>query len=110
MRVGEEGCSEGTPGDTRDCDTAECLVMVSSERKEKELEIASRNLRLRELWLKKEMSTVDDGDPGQEKVMNEINQASLAGGGQDREQTVIVRSIFMKPPRGRWCLIVYDCL
>ena len=23
---------------------------------------------------------------------------------------VTVRSISMKPPRGRWCLIVYDCL
>ena len=23
---------------------------------------------------------------------------------------VIVRSISMKPPRGRWCMIVYDCL
>ena len=35
MRVGKEGCSEGGAGDTRDCGTAEWLVMVSSDKEKK---------------------------------------------------------------------------
>ena len=38
--------------------------------------IASQNLRVREQWLKKEMSTVG-ADPKHEKVMDEINQVTL---------------------------------
>ena len=49
------------------------------EESPKELEIANQNLRLREQWLKKEMSTVG-ADPKHEKVMNEINQVSLEVG------------------------------
>ena len=46
------------------------------EESPKELEIASQNLRLREQWLKKEMSTVG-ADPKHEKVLEEINQVTL---------------------------------
>ena len=46
------------------------------EESPKELEIASQNLRLREQWLKKEMSTVG-ADPKHEKVLDEINQVTL---------------------------------
>ena len=46
------------------------------EESPKELEVASQNLRVREYWLKKEMSTVG-ADPKHEKVMDEINQVAL---------------------------------
>ena len=53
--------------------------MFDEEESPKELEIASHNLRVREQWLKKEMSTVG-ADPKHEKVMDEINQVSLEVG------------------------------
>ena len=45
------------------------------EESPKELEIASQNLRLREQWLKKEISTVG-ADPKHEKVLEEIKKES----------------------------------
>ena len=55
------------------------VMMKNRAKSPKQLEIASQHLRLREQWLKKEMSTVDS-DPRQEKVMDEINQVSLEVG------------------------------
>ena len=82
MKGGSEGeetpKNPNTSGDSPDVEGREESKCEEFDEEEspKELEIASQNLRLREQWLKKEMSTVG-ADPKHEKVLEEINQVTL---------------------------------
>ena len=58
MRGGKEGCSEGTPGDKKNCDPAESHILVITKRKEKEKE------NKKEMNKKKKDDEDDDDDEG----------------------------------------------